>query len=337
MRDTSARVDGAIVRTMWGFDKHRVEIRCRVDSEVMRSGLAALLLIVLLPALVVANASTWATRTVLDDRAFTTTVGRAMDTPALEAALADAAAEVITEKIDELGPEVKVAAAAALGIGTDVSDVQVRSWVDTNILAALRSNEVEAARDDVVLELHAALIDSVDGRGAVRVEGDRLVVDVGDVYDAAVERLDPRAVQFAGIDAGDAAITVAQAQEIAAIRQGLSTLRVLQVIIPLAVVVAVLLILVLAHRRVRALGIVGVAIMLAGLASLGLAWASGGVVRGIPDDPTAGDIAENVYEQFISLLLVQSALLVLGGALLALVAWLLLRRRPRMRSARSGA
>ena len=50
---------------------------------VFRTLLAAVLLVVLLPALVIANASEWAARTVVDDQAFTTTAGRVMDTPAL--------------------------------------------------------------------------------------------------------------------------------------------------------------------------------------------------------------------------------------------------------------
>ena len=54
----------------------------------MRRTIAALLLVILLPALVVVNASTWALRTVLDDAAFAATVGRVMDTPDVKEAIA---------------------------------------------------------------------------------------------------------------------------------------------------------------------------------------------------------------------------------------------------------
>ena len=56
---------------------------------VFRTMLAAVLLVLLLPVLVVANASEWAARTVIDDRAFATTAGRVMDAPALRAVVAD--------------------------------------------------------------------------------------------------------------------------------------------------------------------------------------------------------------------------------------------------------
>ena len=56
---------------------------------VLRTMLAAVLLVLLLPALVVANASEWAARTVVDDQAFATTAGRVMDTPALRQVVAD--------------------------------------------------------------------------------------------------------------------------------------------------------------------------------------------------------------------------------------------------------
>jgi hypothetical protein len=286
-----------------------------------------MLVVLLLPTLVVANASSWAVRTVLDDRAFATTVGRVMDTPALESRVADAVTDVVVEEFAELPSQVRTAALTALDIDPGAETAEIRDWLDERVVEALRSEPVEEARDEIVLELHESMVDAVDGRGAVRVEGDRLILDVGDVYDAALDRIDPRAVQFVRVPEGRAEVVVAQAAELAAVQQGLSTLRAVQLVIPIAVVTAIGLIVLLAHRRVRALGIVGVAIMIAGAVSLAVAWFGGGVVGGIPDDPTAGRLAHDVYDQFVSLLVGQSALLIAGGAVIALLAWIILRRR----------
>ena len=74
---------------------------------------------------------------------------------------------------------------------------------------------------------------------------------------------------------------------------------------------------------------VGVAAMIAGLVSLAAVWLGGGVATSLPDDPTAGEVVGDVYDAFASLLVGQSLLLLLGGFVIALVAWIALRRRDR--------
>ena len=71
---------------------------------MLRTGLAAILLVLLIPTVVAANTSFWALRTVLDSETFSTTVGRTLDTPALERLVATALADVIVDRVGRASP-----------------------------------------------------------------------------------------------------------------------------------------------------------------------------------------------------------------------------------------
>ena len=130
-----------IVRTSTGFDKRRAEIvRAMVGSTlggVFRTMLAAVLLVVLLPALVVANASEWAARTVVDDQAFTTTAGRVMDTPALRAVVADRISGQVVDALLTNPITARVVATEILGLGADATAPQIETAIRSRIAVAL--------------------------------------------------------------------------------------------------------------------------------------------------------------------------------------------------------
>ena len=88
-----------------------------------------------------------------------------------------------------------------------------------------------------------------------------------------------------------------------------------------------ILIVVVAHRRERALGIVGVAVMIAGLVSLGIVWLGGTAGVAALRSDTVQDIAGAVYGELTTVLVAQSIVLLAGGAALAIGGWLLFRRR----------
>jgi hypothetical protein len=301
----------------------------------MRTALAALLAIVLLPIVVVGNAQAWGTRTVLNDDVFTTTVGRALDAPAVETAVADALADRLAARLatglERLDPRLVAVGLAALGLPSEPTDDDLQAWLAPKLTVALRSERVEAARDRIVRAVHGALINVGEGDGPVRIRGDELVLDAGELVDAAIEGLDASAIQLLPeATPRDTEIVLAQADQIRTIQRGLTIARAAQAVTPLVILAIVLLIVVLAHRRVRALGIVGVVLMLAGLVTLAVAWVGGGTVAAFPDDPTAGQVAGQVYDAFLSVLVDQSLLLVVAGAAVAVLAWtvLRLRRRP---------
>ncbi len=297
---------------------------------MVRTFLAAVLLIALLPAMVVANASTWALQTVVDDDAFTTTVTRSMETPSLREALATEAAVAVVDALERADRRLQTAATLVLGLGLGASAPQLEAALAARILAALDDPRVEAARDEVIRAVHHALLTSARGGGRlVSIQGDQVVLDLSPVVERVVAVVDTRlpSAALAGLAATDAQLVLAEADAFQTASQALTLADALRLIIPLIVVVVILAIVGLAHRRTRALGIVGAAVMVAGLVSLGIAWVGGGVVAGVPEDPTVGRIAADVYDSFTSLLFGQSLLLIVGGALVALLALIALRRR----------
>ena len=99
-------------------------------------------------------------------------------------------------------------------------------------------------------------------------------------------------------------------------------------------VTAGLLIVLLAHRRARALGIVGFAVAIAGLLSLLAVWSAGLYVSAVPDAPLARQLTREVYDAFLDVLVAQSIVLVAVGLALAVVAWYVQARHRRRAMAR---
>ena len=295
---------------------------------MVRTAIAALLTIVLVPVLVVANVSTWSVRTVVDDDAFAATIGRSLDTPAVETLLADRVTTLIATNVDLADPAVRLLGAGIFGSSTAPGALEAA--LQARVLQAIQDPRVEAARDEAVRELHAFLFGAARGTNAVvRLEGPDLVVDLSAIVERAADTIDPRfvAIVTQRLDPTTTRVVVADAEGLQTVGTVVTVLDTLRWVIPLLVVLATILIVVVAHRRERALGIVGVAVMIAGLVSLGIVWLGGTAGVAALHSDTVQDIAGAVYGELTTVLVAQSIVLLAGGAALAIGGWLLFRRR----------
>ena len=302
----------------------------------MRTALAAILLIVLLPAIMVANAATWATRTVLDESAFAGQVGAVLETPALEEAIARRATAAVIATLDRAPGRLVVVGQAILGFATTPTRAQIEAALEARIRAALADPAVRAARDDAVTASHRFVIDAARGDDdLVAVEGSQVVLDLSPVVERAAAAVDDRLPRagLASIAPADARIVLADVPTVETIGRAVDVMETLRLVVPLAILAILVLVVILAHRRTRALATAGVVIMLAGLASLAVAWFGQGAVGGISADPMVRRVARDVYAAFLSPLVFQSGLIAAGGGLLAVVGWLALRRRGARHSA----
>ena len=296
----------------------------------MRAFLVAALLLVLVPAVLLANASAWALRTALDDVAFARTVGRALDTPALEAAVAARVSDAMIETIDAVPDRLAIVSRAVLGVDETPTRAEIDAALQPRVVAALRDPRVEAVRDEAVAATHRFVLDGATGSSEfVAVRGDQVVLDLSPLVERVIAAIDDRLPRagLAVVDPADARLVLAEASALRTVARVVSIAETLQTVIPLAVLAVILLVVVLAHRRTRALGYAGLAIMLAGLASLGIAWAGGDVAGSAASDPLVGALVEDVYASLVGPLVLQSMAIVGAGALLALGAWVTLRRR----------
>jgi hypothetical protein len=308
---------------------------------MLRTGLAAILLVLLIPMVVAANTSWWALRTVLDPEAFSTTVGRALDTPELERLVASSLADGIVDRVDRaptgsLGLPRRLLA-VRVGVPADASDVVLRAALGDRILDAMSDPGVRQVRDEVVSAVHGEIIGAVEGRsGLVTVRGKKVVLDTAGVLDRIETAADPRiAALVEGVPNIVAApIVIAEVDGLGQVQEALRLMRTLQLLLPLVAVTAALVVVILAHRRTRAFGIVGFAIAVAGAVSLAVLWVAGGYVSSVPDAEVARRVAGEVYDAFLSLLLVQAALLVAVGLVLAVFSWLVARGERRRATAR---
>ena len=150
----------------------------------------------------------------------------------------------------------------------------------------------------------------------VRVEGSQVVLDLGPVVERVAATVDARLPQagITAVSSDQARIVLADAATLQTITSTIDLLETLQLVLPLLVLGVIVVILALAHRRARALGVVGVAVMIAGAVSIVVAWLGSGIVADVPTDPVAGTVARDAYDAFVEVLIVQSLLLVAVGA-----------------------
>ena len=298
-------------------------------GRVIRTAVAAVLLVLLLPAIVIANASNWAARTVVDDAAFSSTVARVMDTPSLRAAISQRVSDEVTTYLAANPETFRLLTTEILHVSGSATMEDVRTALRARLAVALDDPAVKQARDEAIAAMHAYLIGAATGAAdkAVRIQGDELVLDTGPIVErlagALDARLTPATVQ---LPEADRVVVLASAQALATTSQALSLLEIVQFLIPVVAVVVALAILGLAHRRVRALGLVGIAVTIAGAVTLLAAWFGGRTVGEASTDFTVREIATDAYASFVTLLVWQCIALIVGGLVIATVAWLLLRR-----------
>ena len=238
---------------------------------MLRTGLAAILLVLLIPTVVAANASFWALRTVLDSETFSTTVGRTLDTPELQRLVATSLADGIVDRVGRASPAAVNELASRLGLATGTDPDRVRAALGERILDAMDDPGVEQVRDEVVAAVHGSIIGVAEGKpGLIAVRGKDLVLDTTGLLDRIAAAADPRVASLvADVPTGLAGpIVIAQVAELEPIQDALALMEALERLLPLVAVTAALVVVVVAHRRTRALGIVGLAIAVAGAVSL---------------------------------------------------------------------
>ena len=290
---------------------------------MLRTGLATLLLVLLVPAAVAANVSTWGLRTVLDSGTFSTTVGRTLDQPTLERALAVTLADGVVDRAERV-PLVAAELARRVGLATEAGPDAVRAALGERILEAMQDAAVEEVRDDVIASVHGQVLGAARGEGGlVVVRGEDVVLDTPRILDRIEGVADPRiAALFSNVPATlSRPIVVAQSADLVPVQRTLTTLDRLRVLLPLVAVTAALLIVLLAHRRARALRIVGFAVAIAGLLSLLVVWSAGLYVAAVPDSPLARQLTREVYGAFLDVLVAQSIVLVAVGLGVAVLGW----------------
>ena len=163
----------------------------------------------------------------------------------------------------------------------------------------------------------------------VRVDGDEVVVDLYPIVVQAAGAIDPRllGVVEQRVDPAEAQLVVARSEGVQTVQTGVAVLDAMRIAIPALTLLVAVLIVVIAHRHTRALGIVGVAAMIAGVISLGLVWVTGATAPTAIDNGTLQEVAREVYGELTSTLVLQS-LLVLGiGAIIVIGASAALRSR----------
>ncbi len=287
---------------------------------MLRSMLAAVLALLLIPAAALASTAAWASRTVHDRETFTTTIERALDTPAAERALAARLSTALVDALLRTDDRVRLVLGPLVGAGVTASDEELAEGLEPPIRVALDHPRTEAARRQLVLDVHEAVVEGHNG-GTVRLEGDRLVYDVRDILGAVVDALDPRLQTLAravvAVVRTDVELASVPGLERAA--ENLETLDRLATVLVLLAVAVALLVLVLAHRRRRATVVVGIALAVAGLVGVGVvAVGRGQATRARSSfDPTlVGEtweaLARGLTDQ--SIVLIAIGLLVAGAA-----------------------
>ena len=300
---------------------------------MLRSLLAAVLVLALVPATALANTSVWASRAVFDEATFTETLTRALDTPEAESALAARLARALFDALVEADDRAPLVLGPLVGGALGAGDTAIVDGLERRIRVALDDPLMEAARNELVNDIHAAFLGITGDNGVVRIDGDTIVVDARGLLEAILVALDPLLGPLGlRVPAGTPReVELAASPGLGATSQGLSALERLGVILPLLAVALGLLAAVVAHRRSRALAIVGVAIALGGVAGLGLV-ALGGVAVGRAAPALEPALVSATYDALSADLAVQSTMLIGGGAALAVVAGLaglLPRRRSR--------
>jgi hypothetical protein len=287
---------------------------------VFRSLLAALLVLALIPAVAAANATTWAKRSVLDEQKFTEVVDRTLDSPEAEEALAEQLAPALFETLVGADERARLILGPIAGQSPNAPDDDIIRGLEPRIRAALESPRFDAARERLVIAAHQALVGLDDPDSTVRIEGDALYVDAADLLRVLLDTIDSRIVAL-GVDVPEGAnvdIELASSPGLAATGQVLPTVDRLGTILPLVAIATALLVVVVAHRRGRALQVVGLAVTLAGAACLLVVWL-GGLAVASAESPISPQLVQATYRALSSDFVTQSMAIMVGGFVLLVV------------------
>ena len=271
----------------------------------------------------------------MDRATFTDTVDRALDEPEAREYLAEQLAAAMFDALINTDERSRLILAPLAGQSPDAPDAAIIRGLEPRIEAALDHPRIAAARLRLVEAAHDTLVGLDDADSAVRIEDDTLVVNGADLLRAALDAVEPRFGQL-GVRVPEGAavdIELASSPGLAATGVVLPTIDRLATILPLVAIATALLVIVLAHRRARALSVVGMAIAVAGAACLGLVW-FGGETAAAAESPVSPTLVRSTYDALSADLVTQSLVLIAVGVGLVLLATVVRALTPSRRSVR---
>jgi hypothetical protein len=215
-----------------------------------------------------------------------------------------------------------------------LNDVPDRQLVDVllrpKIAAALEEPAIRDERDRIMASAHRFVVTGAVGSSEfVKIEGPFAVLDLSPVIERLAAAADARLASAGLTDfsSQEASVVLAEAGRLRTVGSTLEVLGTAGTGLPIALGAAILLIVALAHRRIRALGLVGVTVLIAGLVCLTVATLAREFAQNVSDQAAVNVVAGETYDAFATLLMEQSIILAIGGAIVAALAWIVLRLR----------
>ncbi|MFE1546930.1 hypothetical protein [Streptomyces sp. NPDC058718] len=309
----------------------------RPPRHRLRSFCAALLIVigcVLTPLGIVAS---WTSDIVGDTDRYVQTVTPLASDPDVQAAVANRVTTAVMEHIDlnslleGVAPDQRPLLEKALGKLGDSLESAVGSFVHDRAQDVVASSAFETIWTDANRAIHTSLDRALTGSddGAVKIETDKVTIDLAPVIDRVKERLVDSGLTVAGkIPEVHTDFTVVQADDIGKVKTGFSLLQLMGVWLP---VISVLLVaggILLAARRRRALvaGALGVAVA-AVVLGVALTVFRTVYLNALPSG-TSPAAAGAVYDTLVRYLRTSVRVYATLGVLLAIAAWISGPSRP---------
>ncbi|MFI9210930.1 hypothetical protein ACIGW7_22790 [Streptomyces sp. NPDC053253] len=309
----------------------------RPPRHRLRSFCAALLIVigcVLTPLGIVAS---WTSDIVGDTDRYVQTVTPLASDPDVQAAVANRVTTAVMEHIDlnslleGVAPEQRPLLEKALGKLGDSLESAVGSFVHDRAQDVVASSAFQTIWVDANRAIHTSLDRALTGsdEGAVKIETDKVTIDLAPVIDRVKERLVDSGMTVAGkIPEIHTDFTVLQADDIGKVKTGFSLLQLMGVWLP---VISVLLVaggVLLAGRRRRALvaGALGVAVA-AVVLGVALTVFRTVYLNALPSG-TSPAAAGSVYDTLVRYLRTSVRVYATLGVLLAIAAWISGPSRP---------
>ncbi len=271
----------------------------------------------------------WAHDTALDTDTYVATSTTIFGDQDVQTAITD---YVVEEVLDVVG--VEELAASALPDGLDFlsgpAEVLARQALEEVVESVLSRPEVAEIVEWVNREVHERVVAILrDEYPYARIEGDDLVLDLDPVLEQVAERLQGWGVPVftEGVPDGSAELELVSAPALAEAERAVDALDVLRWLLPLLAVVTAAAAVALSTRRVHAVGLVGVATVVASILTLGLeAVLQWSVVSSITD-PIEALAGESLWEIASTGLITRLLVLALVGGVIAAVGLLVDRSR----------
>jgi hypothetical protein len=279
---------------------------------------AKVLLVLGCVVLLVANVVVWARLTALDTDRFVAAVGPLSSDRELTDALAVELTDRILEQVD-VRQRVEAALSDDNPLVVSIASRLARTLVEDALRTVMASEQFDRVWTTAVREAHERALQVIDGAdGSVAIRVTDVLQDADDVLsDRGLDVIDSTTIQR--IDD----IVVTSSERLQQVQQGVSTLRTLAVVLPVATVVLLGVAVLLAVDRRHMLALVGVGVAVTMVVTFVALRIGRRVLSEQIEDATARMAAGDVWTNALTPLFRLTAALLALGLLLALGAWLL--------------